>query len=257
MRITLQLLKEFWLPAAVATIWTLINFITASTTDRSFTFVINILAPSFFFVSWLAAQYFRVNKQQQVSTSLDKIETRVLTVLDRLEKQTNDLSYLSHSSIVQMFDQCIDDFRDAKEEIADLSRKIKNSNDIDPKIFLMQRGHPFYTAKKSLNALVAYAQHVVDIDQADALMERYTRCSYHIEELAGQMRSFIGRLNHQKVFWKTARSKILIDDVCSRISQFESSLLSHSIYSTQKYKDGAPLSTLLKCHISELRSTIK
>jgi len=51
-----QLLREFWLPTLVAVGWAVVNLRGAS--ERSVTTFVNIAAPSFFFASWLTAQYF-------------------------------------------------------------------------------------------------------------------------------------------------------------------------------------------------------
>lgn len=89
-----QLFKEFWIPSTVAIIWSLVNYSTAKDQDWSFIKIVNIAAPTFFFASWLTAQYFRVRKQEHVSTTLNTIEGRVDSVLGRIEKQADEIEYL-------------------------------------------------------------------------------------------------------------------------------------------------------------------
>ncbi|MCH7297240.1 hypothetical protein [Acinetobacter higginsii] len=251
-----QLLKEFWLPFAIAFVWTIINVLTSRETGWSFPQVINIAAPTFFFVSWLTAQYFRVKKQEHVSTTLTSIETRVSDAIARLDTQTNNLATLLNTKLVQTFDECIDSFREAKEELADKSRQVKSSAGIDAAEFILNRGNPFYQARRSLDMLIGYASYAATSEQEDLLKERFTRCSYHIEELAGHLGTFIGRLNHQKIAWKTPRAAGLVNQIVDSIERFERNLLSHSRYDTEPYKNGQNLRELMQSQIVQLRKYV-
>ena len=73
MKPLLQLLREFWLPLLLAVAWTSFNFIDRpfqKWTTREF---LNVFGPTFFFVSWLVAQWFRVKKQQRVEDGISEI----------------------------------------------------------------------------------------------------------------------------------------------------------------------------------------
>lgn len=83
-----QLIKEFWLPFAIACIWTFINFYNKEYSSLSFVKVINIFGPSFFLASWLSGQYFRVARQAKVEGNLEKIEKRANDILNSLETRT-------------------------------------------------------------------------------------------------------------------------------------------------------------------------
>jgi hypothetical protein len=253
MKLARQLIREFWLPLSIAIAWTIANIASSTSETWSLTKVVNITAPTFFFVSWLTAQYFRVQKQEHVSSSLSSIESCVADVMGRLEKQTDNLTSLTNAKLVQTFDECIDALRDAKEELADRSRRLKSSPDLDAGDFGLNRGNPFYPARRFLDMLISYAAYAANAEQKELLKERFTRCSYHVEELAGHMGTYIGRLNHHSVSWKTERSLALVNNISSGIERFEIDLLAYSRYASEPYKGGQDLRNILKNHVAQLR----
>lgn len=73
MKILQQLLKEFWLPLVLGVAWTTFNVIDRP--DRwSVREILNVFGPTFFFMSWLVAQWYRVRKQQRVEDGLVEIQ---------------------------------------------------------------------------------------------------------------------------------------------------------------------------------------
>lgn len=75
-----QLLREFWLPLLLGVAWTAFNFIDrppATWTLRDF---LNIFGPTFFFMSWIIAQWYRVRKQQKVEEGLSDIQAGVRAI---------------------------------------------------------------------------------------------------------------------------------------------------------------------------------
>jgi hypothetical protein len=91
MRIVGRLLKEFWLPAVIALVWTGINLIGYSKVDWSVVRVINIFAPTFFLVSWLTAQYFRISRQAKVEDDLESIRSKIGGLLDEFQTKTQNI----------------------------------------------------------------------------------------------------------------------------------------------------------------------
>ena len=77
MKILLQLLKEFWLPLIVGIAWTLYNVSDKPPESWTIKELINIFGPTFFFASWLVAQYYRVRKQQRVESGLTDIRSDI------------------------------------------------------------------------------------------------------------------------------------------------------------------------------------
>ncbi|NHM07507.1 hypothetical protein G4D82_09770 [Flavobacterium sp. CYK-4] len=250
MKIVKQLLKEFWLPLTVAIIWTIINICNA-TKPQKWTDYINVAMPTFFFVSWMTGQYFRVRKQEQVSTSLSKIEGRVESVLSDISNQTKEMKFITDTQVVQTFDLCIDYFREAKEELSDKSRLMKKGSAIDETIFELYRENPFYQSKRFLNRLINYAAYTSKLDKPDDLKERYTRTTYHVEELAGIITSYINRMNQFEIKWKTEKSKDLLKEIAFLMTKMQNEILPLSKYSTEKYK-GNDLRKVLNTHISNL-----
>lgn len=82
MKIFKQLLKEFWLPFCAAAAWTAF-----SVWSDSFSLVktISTFGPSFFLVSWVVGQFFRVRKQVGVESSLVNVEARLEKLASSLE----------------------------------------------------------------------------------------------------------------------------------------------------------------------------
>lgn len=253
MNVLKQLIKEFSLPLLVCICWAAINYSTSKGDDWSFTKIINIAAPTFFFVSWMTAQYFRVRKQEHVSSSLVSIESRVGNVLGKIEAQANELKYLSEVSFYKTFDECLYRLREAKEELADVSRPLKSSNDFDVVVFSLHKGNPFYRIRRELDMTMGYANYVLKLEMHDEIGERFTRLAYHIEELSGHIGVFIGRLNHNNIDWKTKRSCDLINEISNKVESFNENLLKHSRYFSEGYKGEQKLESILYAHIEKLR----
>jgi len=74
MKIFLQLLKEFWLPLLLGVAWTLFNVIDRPPSSWKIKEIVNIFGPTFFFISWLVAQWYRVKKQQKIENDLTGIQ---------------------------------------------------------------------------------------------------------------------------------------------------------------------------------------
>lgn len=208
-------------------------------------------------MSYFTAQFFRVRKQMGVSGSLSQIETRLNDVTDRLEAQTEKLVSISNARLVQFFDGCLDAVRDAKEDLADKSRPLKRGGTIDIAQFSLVRGNPFYAARRSAEMLVGYASYAATADEFELLGERFTRSSYQIEELAGAVGTFIGRLNHHNVDWRTTHSQSLVEAIKSALDRFEREILVHSRYATAPYKGGQDLRAALQRHVTNLSELAK
>jgi hypothetical protein len=77
MKILFQLLKEFWLPLILGVAWTLYNVADKPPESWTAKELINIFGPTFFFASWLVAQWYRVRKQQRVESGLTDIRSDI------------------------------------------------------------------------------------------------------------------------------------------------------------------------------------
>jgi hypothetical protein len=91
MRVIKQLLAEFWVPFLAAVVWTSYNTWEVPRDQWSIRTVVTAFAPAFFFVSWLASQWYRVRKQQKVEGGLSSIERSVKQTLAELDAKTTDL----------------------------------------------------------------------------------------------------------------------------------------------------------------------
>jgi hypothetical protein len=79
-----QLLREFWLPLLLGVVWTAYNVIAGPRTDWTVRHTLNVLGPTFFFISWLVAQWYRVRKQQRVEDELSEIQSGVRALQEPL-----------------------------------------------------------------------------------------------------------------------------------------------------------------------------
>lgn len=248
-----QIVKEFWFPLAVTVLWAGLNGILPPADQSPFMKIVNVAAPTFFFASWATAQFFRVRKQEHVSGSLSSIGERILEVTERLETQAGKLETIANARLVQVFDECIDLVRDAKEELADRSRRIKSAPNIDAAAFNLHRGNPLYQTRRSADMLIGYAAYAVSADQPDLLAERFTRSSYHLEELAGHVSTFLGRLDRQGIDWRTEHSLALVNSIATAVERFEEKYLVLSRYESDPYKGDQKLRAVLQRHVARLR----
>lgn len=79
-----QLVREFWFPLTVAVAWTVYNMAAVPRSQWNVRQAVNVLGPSFFFVSWLVAQWYRVKKQQRVEDDLSAIQAGVRAIQEPL-----------------------------------------------------------------------------------------------------------------------------------------------------------------------------
>ena len=86
-----QLLREFCIPLVLAVLWTVYNLVDQPRRPITARDFVNIFGPTFFFVSWIGAQWFRVAKQQRLQDGLSAIDASVNRTLDQLESRTTDL----------------------------------------------------------------------------------------------------------------------------------------------------------------------
>lgn len=91
MNIVLQLLKEFWLPFFLSVLWVTYNVYSGSGEAWDAKRVVNIFGPTFFLLSWVTGQFFRVKKQVKVEGSLGIMEKRLERLLEELETKTRDM----------------------------------------------------------------------------------------------------------------------------------------------------------------------
>jgi hypothetical protein len=103
MAIFKRLLGEFWLPALVAVAWTAYNIQTGPMI-WDLKNLVNVFGPSFFLASWATGQFFRVKKQVNLDKNITAIESRVESLLEKLEKHTKDfMGYTTGADSVAYF----------------------------------------------------------------------------------------------------------------------------------------------------------
>lgn len=70
LRPLLQLLREFWMPLLLGAAWTGYNAFDKPGASWGLRETLNVFGPTFFFISWLVAQWHRVREQQRVEDDL-------------------------------------------------------------------------------------------------------------------------------------------------------------------------------------------
>lgn len=169
MAIVKRLLTEFWLPALLAMGWTAYN-IYSSPAPWHFKEFVNVFGPSFFLASWATGQFFRVKKQVSLDQNITSIETRVTTLLEKLDKHTKDfMGYTTGADSVAYFlpmlsqndgvdlgliNQSAYPVFDVHAELIDLDEAI------DPPKGKLWTRHPFQLASLFPNRIVMGAYHL-------------------------------------------------------------------------------------------------
>jgi len=250
-----QIIKEFWIPLTAAIVWTIWNAVKTGGKINNITDAINIAVPSFFFVSWLTSQYFRVRKQESVSSTLQNIESRVESVLGDISRQTESMAVLSDRQLLQTFDECIDLLREEKEEISDMNRQVRSGLPLVASKFSLKKDNPFYNGYRYLNRLVSYALYTLELDVSEDLKQRYERVAYHSEELAGNITTLMNQAYLQNINWKTNKSKDIIKSVIIIITNVRDKIVPVTKYAAEPYKGGNLVSVLTK-HIDKMTAEI-
>jgi len=92
MKIVKKIATEFWLPLTLSILWVLYNVyggIETETWDLSKT--VNVFGPTFFLLSWLTGQFYRIKKQTKVEDNFGTIESRLNELLDKVETKTEEM----------------------------------------------------------------------------------------------------------------------------------------------------------------------
>lgn len=87
-----QLAREFGIPAILSCVWVTISWMKAN--NLSLISAVNTFCTSFFLISWMSGQYFRVSKQTKTEGNLKRIESNIQSLLSELEKKTEALREL-------------------------------------------------------------------------------------------------------------------------------------------------------------------
>jgi hypothetical protein len=80
MKVFIKLLSEFWLPLVLGIAWTAFNFLDRPLSEWTIREVVNVFGPTFFFASWLVAQWYRVQKQQRVENDLNTLQRDITAI---------------------------------------------------------------------------------------------------------------------------------------------------------------------------------
>ncbi len=90
-----QLLKEFWLPAVVASAWGLVSYHLSRSDVPPWISVVKDVSTCFFLISWATSQYFRVKKQTKTESDLAGILLQLKDVLRNIEEASAHATALS------------------------------------------------------------------------------------------------------------------------------------------------------------------
>ncbi|AQT58890.1 hypothetical protein [Cellvibrio sp. PSBB023] len=92
MNIFKQIVKEFYIPLILSVSWVLYNIYGGSNgTEWTTQKVVNVFGPTFFLLSWLTGQFFRVKKQTRVENSFGAMESRFKELLEKVEAKTEEM----------------------------------------------------------------------------------------------------------------------------------------------------------------------
>lgn len=83
-----QLWREFWIPLALATFWTLLVFAFGNTEQKKdFLDLAAMFFAAFFLASWATGQFVRVSRQQQLQNSLGSLAERMSNLVHRIDNE--------------------------------------------------------------------------------------------------------------------------------------------------------------------------
>jgi hypothetical protein len=92
MKIFKQILREFWLPLTLSIAWVLFNIYgQTNSSEWNIQRIVNVFGATFFLLSWMTGQFFRVKKQTKVEDSFGSIENRFEQLLDKIESRTEEM----------------------------------------------------------------------------------------------------------------------------------------------------------------------
>lgn len=92
MKIFKQIIKEFWIPLFLSIIWVIYNIYWNNSNETwNVQKTVNVFGPTFFLLSWLLGQFFRVKKQTKVEDSFEVIELRFKELLNKIEVRTEEM----------------------------------------------------------------------------------------------------------------------------------------------------------------------
>lgn len=91
-KVIFQIIKEYWFSLLIAIGWSLFtNPIHLQDPNWSLVKNINILATTFFIVSWFSGQYFRIRKHVLTEDQFQNIQTKVNSLIAQLEFEVKEL----------------------------------------------------------------------------------------------------------------------------------------------------------------------
>lgn len=92
LKIAKQLIREFLIPIIASSLWVAVAWI--KNRNLGLVEIINTFGATFFLISWMSSQYFRVSKQNRTEGELNKIQTNVQVLISELDKKTKTLTEL-------------------------------------------------------------------------------------------------------------------------------------------------------------------
>ena len=91
MKLIKQLIREFIFPFLLSIAWVAFNIFGSDhewTIQRS----VNVFGPTFFLLSWMTGQIFRIRKQIGVESNFESLHEKMLNLVDEIREQTEDVS---------------------------------------------------------------------------------------------------------------------------------------------------------------------
>lgn len=86
-----QFLKEFWIPATLAILLSLYNYLYGEAQNKKFIEIFKSFGTAFFLFSWFGGHILRIIKQRKTETSLENLLNRLELVSSNLENVNLDI----------------------------------------------------------------------------------------------------------------------------------------------------------------------
>jgi hypothetical protein len=92
MKIFIQIIKEYWISFVLSIVWLIFNICNSETREEwDLKKIVNLIGPTFFLISWMTGQFFRIKKQTKIEESFGNIEFRFQDILNKFESRTNEI----------------------------------------------------------------------------------------------------------------------------------------------------------------------
>lgn len=171
-------------------------------------------------------------------------------------KQEEMLAYVKSSKIMDAINDRITAIRETKEYLSDYRRIIREEKETNLVQFKMQKGNPFYDAKRVIDSLLGYLCHLREIDELSTIKKSIYRVSLQLEELIAIINKVKNILDNDNIDWKTPRTIQLLEEIGQSSKMIANIISEETKYEDSRYKGAVIYEDLIKKHVEKLTNNV-